>query len=470
MKGSRRARRKAAGMVIWSLIFCGALTAQEIKPGQLIGSISARSDLQQTYAAYLPSTYAATRHWPVIFVFDPAARGALAVEVFRPGAEKHGFIVAASNTSRNGPFAPQLAAFQAVVDDLQARFPLDLSRIFTAGFSGGARVAVSLTRFCDRCIAGVIGAGAGFPPDMPTAVAPGFVYFGAVGLYDFNYFEMLQLQRALEQREARSHFEVFEGAHDWPPQEVASQAIAWLQLQAMAIGKMPRDEAFIADEWNTVVGKARQAERSAKAYDAWLAWKAAATDFRGLRDVSEAAAAAKRLRDSKALREAEKQLSRERARHEGLTARITALLTKLSQEPQQQPWTASELRSELADLKRQREKAQTAEDVAVFRRALGAALVQSVERGQQALRDNDPALAAICFGIAAEGSARPADLHYQAAAAYAQAGDRKQALQSLKKAIAAGYRDFPRMQTDPVFTAMRDMPEFRALAPPAAPQ
>jgi hypothetical protein len=51
----------------------------------------------------------ATRKWPIIYLFDPLARGEVAVEAVRAAAEKFGYIVVASNNSRNGPMADSTA-------------------------------------------------------------------------------------------------------------------------------------------------------------------------------------------------------------------------------------------------------------------------------------------------------------------------------------------------------------------------
>mgnify|MGYP003336387058 FL=1 len=81
--------------------------AQEFAPGQVIDQVVTRADAKQSYAVYLPTTFSRTREWPVIFVFDPGARGRNAVERLRAAAERFGYIVAGSNNSRNGPIDPQ---------------------------------------------------------------------------------------------------------------------------------------------------------------------------------------------------------------------------------------------------------------------------------------------------------------------------------------------------------------------------
>src|SRR5262249_4610464 len=151
----------------------------------------------QTYALYIPSQYSATLKWPVVFIFDPLARGQLALQQFQHAAETNGFIVAASNNSRNGPWQPQLDAADAMLDDTQRRFSLHLKRIYFAGLSGGARVSARLAQLCN-CAAGVLLSGAGFPIGSAPSHDSAFAVFSAVGNADFNYPEILRLQDALE--------------------------------------------------------------------------------------------------------------------------------------------------------------------------------------------------------------------------------------------------------------------------------
>src|SRR4029078_12904397 len=81
-----------------------AITQTDSIPrGQLVEKIEALSDSSQSYALYLPSNYTPDRKWPILFAFDPGARGRVPVERFKEAAEKYGWIVLGSNNSHNGP-------------------------------------------------------------------------------------------------------------------------------------------------------------------------------------------------------------------------------------------------------------------------------------------------------------------------------------------------------------------------------
>jgi tetratricopeptide (TPR) repeat protein len=56
-----------------------------------------------------------------------------------------------------------------------------------------------------------------------------------------------------------------------------------------------------------------------------------------------------------------------------------------------------------------------------------------------------------------------AKFHYYLAQTYAKEGMNDRALQYIRKALEEGYKEKKKMQADPAFAAMRDLPEFKEL-------
>jgi len=215
-----------------------------IIPGQIAEHVPTRSDAAKSYAVYLPASYTPKRPWPIILAFDPAARGKVPVELFREAAEKYGYIVVGSNDSQNGPRREQIAAATAMMDDVQQRFALDTARIYTAGFSGGARVAGLVGFFCHDCVRAVIACGAGLPDGLSAEHRKHLpAYFFTVGDYDFNHFDVLDAARSV----ALARVVTFEGGHQWAPPAVAMQAVAWLEAGAKDAGVPPVTAAETAE-------------------------------------------------------------------------------------------------------------------------------------------------------------------------------------------------------------------------------
>ena len=228
--------------VIALLIAAAASRAADLPTGQIVDSIECALDHTQHYALYLPSNYTPSRQWSVILAFDGGARGQVPVERYRQAAEKYGYIVAGSLNSRNGPWEVSMKAAKAMTADVKARFSIDPQRVYTAGMSGGARVAMKIA-LESRQIAGVFASSAGFPDEFIPRLP--FPVFGSAGTDDFNHLEMYQLDRRMTSAHRVLYFE---GGHTWLPAELAMQAVEWMELQAMKSGLRPRDTALL-DTW-----------------------------------------------------------------------------------------------------------------------------------------------------------------------------------------------------------------------------
>src|SRR6185503_7366258 len=103
-----------------------AITQNDPIPrGQIVERVEALNDSSQSYALYLPSNYTPNRKWPVLYAFDPGARGRVPVERFKEAAERYGWIVIGSNNSRNGPWEFAVNAWNAMQIDTHQRFAID---------------------------------------------------------------------------------------------------------------------------------------------------------------------------------------------------------------------------------------------------------------------------------------------------------------------------------------------------------
>jgi pimeloyl-ACP methyl ester carboxylesterase len=221
-----------------------------------------------------------------VYAFDPGARGAAPVELMKAAAEKYGYIVAGSNNSRNGPWKPDAEAIKAIWEDTHARLAIDDHRVTFAGFSGGARVAARAAVNC-KCVQGLYLNGAGYPPDISPSSSARFDVFVTAGLDDFNYGELVNLDAQIDSLQFAHFLRRFDGPHSWAPSEVASEAFAWFELQAMKENRRPRDAAFIAAEFAEARDHAQKLEQSGAAYFALQNYRQVAAEFNGLADVTE---------------------------------------------------------------------------------------------------------------------------------------------------------------------------------------
>ena len=102
-----------------------------------------------------------------------------------------------------------------------------------------------------------------------------FPVFETAGTEDFNYLEMRDMDRALE---TSHHLAIFEGPHTWLPSEVATEAVEWMEIQAVKSGRKLRDQAEVDAIYAT-----RLARAGAVSVETYAAMSAIVSDFTGLR-------------------------------------------------------------------------------------------------------------------------------------------------------------------------------------------
>jgi len=444
-----------------------------ITTGQIIEKIVCQDKLDQSYALYLPSGYTPARKWPILYAFDPGARGKIPVEHYKDAAEKFGWIVVGSNNSRNAAWQTSLDAWNAITKDTHDRFAIDDRLLYAAGFSGGARVAILFAIQCEDCLAGVIASGAGFPPRIEPAPTMHFALFGTTGFDDFNFPEVKALDDRLGKVGIPHQIEVFDGSHEWPPADVASHALEWMELQAMKTGKRPRDTRMIDSLWQGRLEQARGFAASKKTYEAYQAYSAMVEEFRDLHDVVAAQNELGQLRTStdvkNAIRDEQRQISRQReieARLRSLIAASQIVLKNDSDKSQQNEELAPkvQLHDALTDLRKQAARPEDTGDRRVARRVLNGTFVGLFEQGTNELQTEKRYQDAVqTFALATEVNPERAGPFYYLAWAYAAKGDKKKSLQALKTAIDKGFSDLAAITDNKAFDLIRDDAQYRYL-------
>jgi predicted esterase len=279
---------------MWVLARAAGLSA-DLPAGEIVDRVPCAADPSQSYALFVPANYTPSQPWPVIFAFDPGGRGRIPVERFRAAAERYGYIVVGSNNSRNGSTEiPKILA--AMTDDVAARLAVDPKRVYLAGMSGGARVALGIA-LASKDIAGVIASSAGYPDSRLHKTLP-FPIFATAGTEDFNHLEMRRLDRELT---TPHHLAVFNGAHVWLSSDLAMQAVEWMELHAMKAGLEPRDNAEIDRIFGS---RAASTDVTRNDKDTFRALQALVDDFQGLKDVSRLARRAAELGRDRSIRAA----------------------------------------------------------------------------------------------------------------------------------------------------------------------
>ncbi len=436
--------------------------------GEIIAKVACSTETSETYALYLPSNYSLERKWPIIFAFDPGARGQVAVETFREAAEKYGYIVVGSNNSRNGPWTVSLEAIHALWIDAHSRFPLDERRIYTAGFSGGARVAVAMAQGVSGKIAGVIACGAGFPlgeGQGPAKDTP-FIFFATIGIRDFNFSELRALDQKLADLGLTHRVVVFDGPHQWAPKDLALEALEWLDLNAMKTGRLARDPALIDGIYARQSEEGRRLNTSGDIAGAFHREEALAADFKGLRATPDIDAEVAKMRDAKDVKQALKREVKREANIASLEAeyystykQILANLFAPGNGEYERRQAVRELRlQELRDL--ETKKKDTDQGIAAQRNLFGV-MVHSLEDATQEMSLGDYQRARVELEIAAACAPENGYILFQLARAYAMNKDAPNALAALRQSVGHGFTDLDQLEKNPDLASLRGQPGYQ---------
>jgi predicted esterase len=439
--------KSIAGVVALVLVAASAAAEPTGFTGRLLERVACKADPTQTYALYVPVAYTREKKWPVIFCFDPGARGRVPVERLQAAAEKFGCIVAGSNNSRNGPWADNLAAMQAMVADVDSHLALDGGRVYAAGLSGGARVAAEAGIL--GIAKGVIGCSAGFPvrPEGTPQHVP-FLFFGTAGTEDFNHSELQRLDADLDDRHAVHRIVFFDGGHEWASPALLEEAVAWLEIQSMRRGARPRDDAMIQTSWQSRLVAAQALGPG----PAWRALKSVAADFHGLADTTDVEQKVKTLSRTREVKDWQRSTERLAGREEDLVAELRTLAAS---------GTRNEIRRRAAELRQQSEATEDSPDRQMVRRVIGGVMIGNRENLRTLFDDHayKKAIAQLELGAALRpGQSRTL---FDLARACAYAGEKQRALEGLLQAAAAGFSDAARVETDPAFGKLRTEAAFQ---------
>ncbi len=454
------------GALLAAVLALGAPVA-DFPRGQVVERITCAKAPGQSYALYLPTGYTPERNWPVLYLLDPRGRALVPLERFQAAAEEFGWILASSyNSASDTKEDFNAPAMTAMWNDVVTRFAVDGRRVYATGFSGTGRAATGMAYALPGRIAGVIGAGAGFEDsEGPVREKPPFLYFGTIGDRDMNYYEMRSLEEKLAGAKATYRIAYFSGGHEWMPEALARESVAWMELHAMRAGIRPKDDARVASLQQAAFDRARALEAEGRLTEAAAAWAHAAEDFRGFADeaaVRAAEAKAEEIRKSPAVRdagkEAKKRDARDRAALRTSGTKVRAALAAAD------PPLPAALSAELGipALRKKAASDPDPEERLSAQRILANLRAQtSFYLPEQMLEQRDPTRGRMLLSVAAEIDPDNPLVYYNLAAYAARSGDASRAMKDLETAVARGFTRFELIDGDADFDPIRENEIFR---------
>lgn len=451
--------RSVRALLIAVVLVVSLAARDELPRGEVV-TVETSVKSSHTYALYLPRGYGSAKRWPILYCLDARSRGELVANLFRVAAEKHGWILACSNsTVSDEAIDPNTLAIRYLWHDTHQRLSIDDSRIYATGFSGLSRFLWHLPSMGIQ-VAGMIGVGGGLPwPSLDDDEAIPDGYYGIVGDEDFNWAEMHALDSTLEKKGATHRLAIFDGPHGWPDAISAERAVAWMDLQAIRKGLLDVDSVSIgellADDVHQVERLIAE-DRLAEAADLmeWIE-----RDYRGLiesvRFPPVDAKIAARMRDQR-----RRLVEEEIAWIANLERPIVTLL-----HPRSTRAAKAQARREL-DFKGWQRKIRGS-DVRLAKsasRRLAAAFGQlSFYLPRIFLERGEPERAKMSLDLAAEIRQSHPQLHYQRALVLLAMNEPDRAIDELQAMLALTGRPAIMLKDDPHLKALREHPRFHTL-------
>jgi len=444
--------------------------AGDLSGGRVFQRLMSRADTTQRYALYLPVSYTREKQWPVLFLLDPRGRALIPIQRFRPAAERLGYIVISSyNTLSDGPPQPNYMAMNAMLADVQTALSVDPHRLYLVGFSGTTRFAWQVsTHELVGSVAGIIGAGAAVPGGRAWIRAnigkSAPVLYGTIGTLDANFEEVRQLDEELQTIGTPHHVERFDGGHQWPPTDVATRAVEWIQLAAFQRNLTPRNQPWIDSLYSAWLARAAKTDSSGSAWAALRQYRQLHADFSGLADVSRADARVAALtNDPRAKRgeSAELAASQRDLRAMGDLASFASDFMRSKSPP-----SLDEARKRL-DLDQLRKDADRTDDTTAAlasKRGLERIFTHmSFYQPRELFDQRRYAHAAATLRIARYIKPDDAFTCFSLARALAQTGDRSGALQALECAAASKQVTAAAIESDSLLTPLRADARYKAV-------
>jgi len=207
------------------LILFGSLTSCHSSAKKEVASPQKQQALSSdAYEVYLPEGPTPATGWPLLIAIDPHGSGKTAMNHLQGAVTNYPAVLVASNQIQNND-PNYMQELNALIIEASEKFPIN-RQVYLAGFSGGARMALSYAG--SHPVAGVIAAGAFAPPDELRAIHG--IVLGLIGMDDFNFPEAAQYLFQPDQLPANTHIELTNASHEWPDVDRLKNAWGWFLL------------------------------------------------------------------------------------------------------------------------------------------------------------------------------------------------------------------------------------------------
>ncbi|MGB5364214.1 MAG: hypothetical protein WBN17_13015 [Aureibaculum sp.] len=449
--------------VIYLLLFCCYFSAfsqkDKFNKGEIIDSVLVSANSNESYALYLPLQINLSEFSPIIFIYEPMGRGEIGIHPFIKTADTYGYILVCSNNSKNGPYEQNFEIANRLFSKIFSDFNIHKNRIYTSGFSGGARLASNIANLTQQ-IQGVVACGAGFSSNNGELPNFGnFSYAAIVGDEDMNFKDMYTTKGFLDRLKMPNELFVYEMNHKWPDQEQILRAFDWMQLEAYNKGIIPTDHQNIKRIYSNYYIQAKMYENENKLLLAFNEYNRIRNNFSKYYKLDSISNKITLLKNNKTYKREKKNLisnfEKETALTESLLEQFKKDIKKI--DPNLNWWI-----TEINKLKKNLEKANNSERKMVNRQLykMFALAIETVSIGNTVQHINQ---AILCYDICILIYPKYSLPYYKQIENYMNKNNEEEALKYLEKLLNTGYSDFSSLKENTAIKKLKNNKRFQEL-------
>jgi predicted esterase len=411
-------------------------TSDSFQKAQIINPVICRDDPRKSYALYIPKD-SSNKPLPVVYFFDPHGDGLLPVKKYKALADSFHFIFVGSNDSKNGNDWNNAENIWSVLsDDVQKRIAVDPDRMYTCGFSGGAKVATFIALHHD-----VIANGAGLE-DITTAGNLNFSFTAITGNGDMNMTDLVSIDNILDKTSTRHRIIFFNGIHEWAPESTMNTAFDGLQFDAMRKNLIPSDTSLI----NTfVAGKQKEIEKELKENEFIKAEQSCSLATSMVDDVTDKSSWFHKKQDSILQTTAYQKQAQERQGILQKEENIKGIFQQHFENEDEKYWDET-----IADVK-SKSKGKSLE-AAMYQRLDAYLSLAFYSLSNRLINQNQNDAAEYFVSLYKKADPTNSEAWYFSAILDARKNDAAKANDDLQKAVALGFNDKKRLEQQPEFT------------------
>lgn len=440
----------------------GFSQTDQITKGKILDGLLV-AESAETYALYVPTSYDASKSSAVVFIFDPSGSGKNGIHPFTAAAEKFNYILVCSNVTKNGvPYPVNFGVASRLLKTIFAKFSIDDKQLYTAGFSGGSRLASAIAAVTGK-VQGVIACGAGLPVDKTfTPSAALFSYVALVGDEDMNYQEMFNTKAELDQHSVPNELLVYEDTHKWPPKDQITRAFGWLELQAYNKKLRTVDADFINRYYNSQYKIADSLANHQYRFRAVHEYKSLVRNFGSYYTLDSIQDKINTLENAEPYKQEvitrANNIQEENVRYEKFSTKFTHELLRAASDDNYKWW-----QTEIGKLSDEVSKEKNIQKLKMLKRLKYTIFAGIYESSMMFIGNKKYQHALYCDHVLVHFNPEQAYWYFRLAESYARNDNFSKAIQHLKKAKELGLRGFQRVENAPVFAKFKNKRKFKRL-------